>query len=167
MRGSPMKRMLAALAMSLLLSGMALAHQFKAGSIEIVHPWSRPTPPSAPVASGYVKLTNGGTETDRLVEVTSPIAKSAEIHRSLVQDGVAMMRPLPEGVTIEPGATVDFEAERLHIMFIDPTRQLKDEEKFPATLVFEKAGSVEVEFAVQRRPALPAPEDHSGHGAKP
>ncbi|MBX3531697.1 MAG: copper chaperone PCu(A)C [Rhizobiaceae bacterium] len=162
-----MTRLLAALAMSMALSGVALAHQFKVGPIEVGHPWSRPTPPSAPVASGYVKLTNGGAETDRLVEITSPIGKRAEIHRSLVQDGVATMRPLTEGVAIEPGATVDFEAERLHVMFIEPTRQLKEDEKFPATLVFEKAGSVEVEFVVQRRPAPAAPEDHSGHGAAP
>nr|WP_210308020.1 copper chaperone PCu(A)C [Aminobacter niigataensis] len=68
-------------------------------------------------------------------------------------------------VTLEPGAVVDFEVERLHIMFISPERQLKEKESFSATLVFEKAGRVEVEFAVQRKAGEAAPEDHSGHGA--
>ncbi|SMH26137.1 copper chaperone PCu(A)C [Mesorhizobium australicum] len=156
-------RLAVALAAFIALVGPAPAHDFEVGQIEIDHPWSRPTPPSAPVAGGYMKLVNTGTETDRLIEVTSPIAERAEIHRSVVENGVASMRPV-EGLAVEPGATVDFEAEKLHIMFIKPNRQLKDGEKFPATLVFEKAGSVDVEFMVQMRASKPAAEDHSGHG---
>ena len=73
------------------------------------------------------------------------------------------MRSL-DGVTVEPGATVDFVAERLHFMFIEPNRQLCNGERFPATLVFEKAGRVDIEFMVQMRTSAPAVEDHSGHG---
>lgn len=153
----------AALAVLLAVAAPSLAHEFKVGSIEIGHPWSRPTPPSAPVASGYMKLTNMGAEVDRLTAISSPIAERAEIHRSLVTDGVASMRPV-EALTVEPGATVDFEAEKLHVMFIAPDRQLKEGERFPATLVFEKAGAVPVEFVVQRRVAEPAASDHYGHG---
>lgn len=158
-----MTRFAVALATFITLAGMASAHDFKVGQIEIDHPWSRPTPPSAPVAGGYMKLTNSGTETDRLIEVTSPIAERAEIHRSVVNEGVASMRPVEE-FAIEPGTTVDFEAEKLHIMFIKPNRQLKDGEKFPATLVFETTGRVEVEFMVQRKVGQAATDDHSGHG---
>lgn len=160
-----LRRTAAALAAILVVVGPAMAHEFKAGSIEVGHPWSRPTPPSAPVASGYLKLTNTGTEADRLIQVESSFSARAEIHRSVVEEGVAKMRQAEDGIIIESGAIVDFEAERLHIMFIDPTRQLKDKESFPATLVFEKAGRVDVEFAVQRKAGEAAPEDHSGHGA--
>lgn len=139
------------------------AHDFMVGSIEINHPWSRPTPLSAPVASGYVKLTNTGKEADRLVQVTSPISERAEIHRSIVEDGVASMRPAND-LSIEPGATVDFQADKLHIMFIKLGRQLKDGGKFPATLVFEKAGPVDVEFVIQKKAGEAPTEDHSGHG---
>ncbi len=159
-----LKRTAAALAAILVMAGPSIGHEFKAGSIEIGHPWSRPTPPSAPVASGYIKLTNTGTEADRLIQVESPVAVRAEIHRSVIEEGVAKMRPAEGGIAVEPGTTVDFEAERLHIMFITPSRQLKDKDSFPATLVFEKAGRVEVEFAVQRKAEEAAPEDHSRHG---
>ncbi|MBX3576369.1 MAG: copper chaperone PCu(A)C [Rhizobiaceae bacterium] len=155
--------MASSLALLIALGVSAYAHEFSVGSIEIVHPWSRVTPPAAPVASGYVKLTNSGTEADRLVEVIAAMAERAEFHRSTVEDGIAQMRPVETGVVIEPGQTVDFEAEKLHIMFISPKATLKDGEKFPATLVFEKAGRVDVEFAVQRKPAE-ASESHSGHG---
>lgn len=153
----------AALAAFIALASPAAAHDFTVGTIEIGHPWSRPTPPSAPVASGYMTLTNSGAEADRLVEISSPLSERAEIHRSTIEDGVASMRPVEE-LPLEPEATVDFAAEKLHVMFIGPERQLKDGERFPATLVFEKAGPVEVEFVVQRRTGETAPEDHSGHG---
>ena len=154
---------IAALAAFITFTSPSLAHDFAVGDIEIGHPWSRPTPPAARVAGGYVNLRNSGSEADRLIEVMSPIADRAEIHRSVIEGGVASMRPL-EAVTIEPGATVDFEAERLHFMFIEPDRQLRDGDRFPATLVFENAGSIDVEFMVQMRASEPAAEDHSGHG---
>lgn len=160
-----LRRTATAIAVILMAVGPSMAHEFKAGSIEVGHPWSRPTPPSAPVASGYLKLTNTGTEADRLIQVESSFSARAEIHQSVVEEGVAKMRQAEGGIIIEPGGIVDFEAERLHIMFIDPARQLKDKESFPATLVFEKAGRVEVEFAVQRKAGETAPEDHSGHGS--
>jgi len=154
---------LAALAALITFATPSMAHDYKTGDIEVGHPWSRPTPPAAKVAGGYVTLTNTGSQSDRLISVTSPIASRAEIHRSVVENGVASMRPL-EGVTVEPGDTVDFEAERLHFMFIEPDRQLRDGDRFPATLVFENAGSIDVEFMVQMRASEPAAEDHSGHG---
>lgn len=109
-------------------------------------------------------LKNGGPDTDRLMQVTSPIAERAEIHRSVVENGVATMRPV-DGLALEPDAAVDFQAEKLHIMFIGPKQQLQDGDKFPATLVFEKAGAVDVVFVVQRKASEPAAEDHSGHGS--
>ena len=161
------KTVVAAFAVFLALGSASLAHDFKIGSIEIDHPWVRPTPPSAPAASGFLTLTNSGSEPDRLVEVISSIAASAEIHRSTIEDGVAKMRPLQKGVLVEPGKPINFEAERLHIMFMKPNAQLKDKEKFPATLVFERAGRVDVEFMVQRKDFASTPENHSGHAVSP
>lgn len=158
-----LKTTLAVLAAFIAFTAPSIAHDYTADNIQIGHPWSRPTPPSAKVAGGYVKLTNAGSEPDRLIAITSPIANRAEIHRSVIENGVASMRPL-DGVVIESGATVSFEAERLHFMFIEPNRQLRNGERFPATLVFEKAGRVDVEFMVQMRTSASAAEDDSRHG---
>ena len=49
----------------------AAAHDYKAGSIEIKHPWSRATPKGASVAGGYLKLINTGSAPDRLVGGTN------------------------------------------------------------------------------------------------
>lgn len=136
-------------------AGPGAVHEFKIGTIEINHPWSRPTPPSAPVASGSVKLTNSGSKADRLLMITSPISERAEIHRSIVENRIASMCPV-DGLAVEPGATVDFQADKLHVMFIDPARPLKDGDRFPATLTFENAGAIEVQFVVQRKKMMMA-----------
>jgi len=58
-----------------------------------------------------MKLTNNGTGADHLTAISSPFAQRPEIHRSVVADGVASMRPV-DGLSIEGCATVDFEAEK-------------------------------------------------------
>lgn len=159
-----LKTVTAALSVLLVLTGLAYAHSFQAGTIVIEHPWSPPAPQSASVASGYLTLSNRGTETDRLMEVSSEAFASAEIHRTLVEGGVASMRPVEGGVAVEPGATVDFETEKLHVMFMEPKAKLEEGARFKARLVFEKAGAVEVDFVVERKAQEAMPQDHTMHG---
>ncbi len=143
----------------------ALGHDFQAGSITIDHPWSRATPPVAPVAGGYLTLTNDGDIADRLISISSPLSDRVEIHESTVSDGVASMRPVQIGIEIGSGETVELQPGGMHIMFLKPSRPLKDGERFAATLVFEQAGAIDVEFAVQNMGARPASANkHDGHG---
>ncbi|MBE7184669.1 MAG: copper chaperone PCu(A)C [Methylobacterium mesophilicum] len=159
-----LKRSAASLGLALWLATPGAAHDFRGGTIEISHPWSRPTTASAPVASGYMKLMNMGRASDRLLSVSSPVAERAELHRFVSQDGATRMRPVSGGLPVASGATVDFEADRLHVMFIKPTRTLRDGDRFPATLMFEKAGPVDIEFVVQRRASGASSDGHAGHG---
>lgn len=153
---------LAFLALALLLVGLmpAPAHEFHAGELHLDHPWSRETPLGASVAGGYLVIRNDGAHSDRLVAVSSEIAARGEIHEMAVRDGVMTMRPLPDGLEIPAGGTVRLEPGSFHVMFIGLKRQPRDGETFPAELVFEKAGSVAVEFSVG-----PMGGGHGGHGA--
>jgi len=142
----------------------ALAHEFKARTIIINHPWSRATPAVAPSAGGYFTVINTGTEPDRLVSIASPLAERVEIHESSIVDGVARMRPLPHGIEIAAGETVELQPGKIHLMFIRPSAPLVEGERFDATLFFEKAGDVDVEFAVQGMGTRPAnSESHEDH----
>jgi copper(I)-binding protein len=145
----PFLRILFALTLSLAGLHGALAHDFKLGTLEIDHPWSRATPPGAKVAGGYLAIANHGGEADRLVSVTSAIADKAEVHEMAVKDGVMTMRPVEGGVEIPAGGKVELAPGAYHVMFMGLKSQPTAGEKFPATLTFEKAGSVEVEFAVE------------------
>ncbi len=149
----------------LLLASMSqslLAHEFKAGSLDILHPWSRATPAGAKVAAGYVKIVNTGSEPDRLVSVTGEIAGKTEIHEMSVDaDGIMTMRPLLDGVVIPAGGEVELKPGSAHIMFMALKQAPQEGVKFKGTLTFEKAGTVDVEFAVD---AVAGGADHSAHG---
>lgn len=125
------------------------AHEFKVGDLEIGHPWSRATPPGAKVAGGYFTVTNTGSSPDRLLSISSEISTKAELHEMGVSDGVMTMRPVTGGLEIPAGGKVALAPGGYHLMFVGLKRQPKQGETFPATLTFEKAGSVTVDFAVE------------------
>lgn len=126
----------------------SVAHEFKAGPIEIDHPWSRATPGGATVAAGYLTLKNTGAAPDKLVSATAPFAGKVEIHEMAVTDGVMTMRPLPDGLAIPAGGSVALKPGSYHIMFLDLKQPLKEGTKVDGTLTFEKAGTVSVQFQV-------------------
>jgi copper(I)-binding protein len=139
-----------------LTAGAAAAQEFKAGSLEIDHPWSRATPKGAKVAAGYLTIKNTGTEPDRLVSGTSPVAGKFEIHEMSMEKGVMKMRPVPEGVEVKPGETVELKPSAFHFMIMDLKQPIVRGKPFKASLMFEKAGPVEVEFEVVAPGATPA-----------
>lgn len=157
-------RLIAALAFALSV-GPSAAHEYKAGAMMIGHPWSRATPPGAKVGGGYLTIMNHGGAADRLVSVEVPFAEKTEIHESSVEDGVAKMREIAGGVEVKPGETVEFVPGGKHLMFVGLKAPLAKGEKVKGELVFEKAGRVVVEFAVEAPGAKPAAEtmDHKGH----
>ncbi|RUU08294.1 copper chaperone PCu(A)C, partial [Mesorhizobium sp. M6A.T.Ca.TU.002.02.2.1] len=125
------------------------AHEFRVGDLEIGHPWSRATPPGAKVAGGYFTVTNTGSSPDRLLSISSEISAKAELHEMGVSDGVMTMRPVTGGLEIPAGGKVALAPGGYHLMFVGLKRQPKQGEAFPATLTFEKAGAVTVDFAVE------------------
>lgn len=133
----------------ILATSRAWAADYKVGSLEIDGPWSRATPKGAKVGSGYLTIRNTGSTPDRLTGGTFAQAGGVEIHQMSMDRGVMRMRELKEGLEIKPGATVELQPSANHLMFIDLKRPLAKGEHVKGTLVFEKAGAVEVEYAVE------------------
>lgn len=136
---------------------------YRAGSLVIEAPWSRATPGGAKVGSGYMRIVNRGSEPDRLVGGSAVVAGRLEMHESSTVDGVARMRPVEGGVVIRPGETVEFKPGGLHVMLVDMTQPLKEGDRVKGTLVFEKAGTVDIEYRVSRVGAQTAGSGHSHH----
>lgn len=154
------------LTISLLLTGcgVASADDVKAGDLVISQAWSRATPGGAKVAGGYVTIENKGTAPDRLIGGSADIAGKFEIHEMAMDNGVMKMRPLDKGLTIEPGKTVKFAPGGYHLMLEQLKKPLKQGDKVPLTLEFEKAGKVAVSLDVQGVGAqAPGDAGHSGH----
>jgi copper(I)-binding protein len=139
------------------------ADEVKAGDLVITQAWSRATPNGAKIAGGYLTIENKGTAPDRLVGGSGDIAGKVEVHEMATKDGVMTMRPLDKGLTIEPGKSVKLAPGGYHLMMFDLKGQLKQGDKVPVTLEFEKAGKVKLSLDVQGVGAqAPAGGDHSG-----
>jgi copper(I)-binding protein len=140
----------------------ALAQNYKLGDLQIVQPWSRATPKGAKVAGGYLKITNSGKAADRLLGGTAEVSDGVEVHEMRMDRGVMTMREVNGGLEIKPGATVELKPGGLHLMFVGLQRQLTKGERFKASLQFEKAGRIDVDFAVEAIGGPPS-HDHKGH----
>jgi len=127
----------------------ASAADYKAGSLNISDPWSRATPKGASVAAGYMTIKNNGSAPDRLIEGSSEVASKFEVHEMKMENDVAKMRPVKGGLEIKPGETVELKPGSLHVMFVGLKKPLNAADKFKATLVFEKAGPVSIEYDVR------------------
>ena len=150
-----------------LAASTAHARDFKAGSIEVADPWSRATPRGASAGAGYMKITNTGTTPDRLVSESSDIARSVEFHETSMENGIARMRPLKDGLEIKPGETVEFKPGSYHVMFTGLKKQLSAGDHIKATLTFEQAGKVEIDYDVLALGASPGAAKSSSGAAKP
>src|SRR6516164_7105263 len=140
-----------------LSSATAQARDYKVGSIDVVDPWSRATPKGASVAAGYMKVTNNGTSADRLISGSSDIAPTFEVHEMSMDKDVAKMRPVKGGLEIKPGETVELKPGSFHVMFVGLKKPLAAGEHVKATLVFEKAGTINIEYDVLSMGATPRP----------
>ncbi|VVP37640.1 hypothetical protein PS850_04732 [Pseudomonas fluorescens] len=140
------------LAALLLPACFANAHEYKAGELEIAHPWSQELPPNAPTVAAYFVIHNSGKTADRLLSVDSPIASIAQLHEHVKQDDLMKMQQVPS-VEIPAGGEVTFAPMAYHVMLLELKDRslLSDGKRFPLTMHFEKAGDVIVEVTVQKK----------------
>jgi copper(I)-binding protein len=146
----------------LCLSLPAAAQEYSVGPLTIERPWSRATPPAAKVGAGYLVVTNRGQAADRLTAASSPAAGRVEIHEMKMDGGVMRMRELAQGLALPPGASVELKPGGYHLMLMELPAPLVAGTSVPMTLVFERAGRLDIELKVEPantrapQPAAPA-----------
>lgn len=151
-----------ALLAALSLGTAAQAHDFSTETgLTVLHPFAIETADRATSGAGYLGIRNEGDAADALLAVEAAFPKVA-LHEAVEQDGMMTMRPL-ERIEIAPGETVTLApGEGGHVMFMGLKAPFEAGARFAATLVFETAGEIEVEFVVE--PRRPAGADHEGMG---
>jgi len=137
----------------MVISGSALA----APTMDVTDGWVREAPPTSRVLAGYMQISNL-TDADLTVTgITSPDFDSAELHRTVVEEGVARMLPVPE-LTIPAAGSVLLEPGGLHLMLFDPVRPLLQGDS--VTLVVHRSDDICVTLSV---PVLRSTGDESVH----
>ena len=144
------------------LASGADAHDILAGDLSIIHPMAFETPKAAKAGAGYMTISNDGETDDVLLGVKADFPH-VSLHLSEEKDGVTSMAPVDQ-IAIPAGDIIELVPGGYHVMFMglggDP---FEEGEKIPATLVFEKAGEVAIEFYVEPRRDAHGASDHSGH----
>jgi copper(I)-binding protein len=127
----------------------ASAQDYTIGDLTIQQPWARATPPGAKTGGGYMTIVNKGGTADKLVSATAAaVSDNVQLHEMGVNNGIMTMRRLADGVAVPANGKVEFKPGAYHVMFLDLKAPLKQGDHVKATLVFEHAGSVNVEFDV-------------------
>jgi copper(I)-binding protein len=135
---------LLAVAACLVVASAALA---QTGQLDVSNAWARATPAKA--ENGVAYLTIRSPTPDRLVSVSSPVAKKAELHTMEMAGMVMKMHPMA-GLDIPAGQPVTLKPGGEHIMLMGLNGPLREGQSFPLTLTFEKAGAREVTVAVEK-----------------
>jgi periplasmic copper chaperone A len=126
----------------------AFAGDYKVGTLEIGNPWSRATPGGTTIGAGYMTIRNTGTASDRLIGGTTDVANDFQFHQTTKEGDVSKMHEMKSGVEIKPGETVEFKPGSTHVMFVKLKHPLRQHDVIKGTLVFEKAGTIEIEYTV-------------------
>jgi periplasmic copper chaperone A len=146
-----------------IVAAPAVAADYDAGSMHISTPWARATPKGAAAGAGYMTITNNGTTPDTVSCVSDDASVQCQIHSATMEGGVMKMRPVEGGLDIKPGETVTLQPGGYHIMFVNLKHPLEQGQSVKATLKFEHAGTVDVEYPVVPIGA-PAPGVAAGGG---
>ncbi|MHB1218487.1 MAG: copper chaperone PCu(A)C [Alphaproteobacteria bacterium] len=128
----------------LAVSGAVLAHGFKQGDIRVMHSWA-----TVAAEGVYMTLTNAGAEPDKLVAVEAEAAGRVEIQKAKRGGGD---ETIP---VVELGAkkTVAMQPGGMRVLLIDLKEPLRHEYTLPLTLVFERAGRVDIQAVIQKSAA--------------
>ena len=143
----PMKRLILTTALIFSASAAFACETVALGELTIENAWSKATIGADRPAVFYVEITNTGGTDDALVGITTPAASMPMLHETIVTDGIASM-PHAMSVPVPAGQSVALAPGGYHGMLMDLTAALKEGDRFPMTLTFEKAGAVTVNVDV-------------------
>lgn len=141
-----MLKLTAAVSLSLFLAAPAWAHE-----IRVENAWARATAPGQAVAGVFMDLS--AERPMSLVGGASPASERVELHTMSMQEGVMVMRRVPE-IQLPTGQTVQLKPGGLHVMLIGLKAPLQAGQKVPLTLQVRdasgKVGQMQIEAQVRR-----------------
>ncbi len=126
--------------------GLLLSCSPAAGAtLEVHDSWIREAPPTVSVLAAYMVISNTGGTPAEITAITSPDFDHTELHRTIVESGIARMAPL-EKLEIPAGEKISLEPGGIHLMLINPQRPLREGDL--VTLVIHRADGFCNTFAV-------------------
>lgn len=105
--------------------------------------------PGTGTGAAYFRLVNPTEKDDLLLAVDTPVARAAEVHETLEEEGLMRMQSFPEGMPVPARSVVVLEPGGKHVMLLALHENLPVGEEIPLTLELRDAGSVELSVPVE------------------
>lgn len=126
-------------------------------ALRIEQPYARATAATARAGGAYMTIVNGGATADRLLRAESAVAARVELHTVIKDGDVMRMRQVP-GIDVPANGKAMLAPGGFHVMLMELKAPLKAGESAAITLVFEKAGRVDVAVPILPLGTAPAGE---------
>lgn len=130
--------------------------------VAVTGTWCRPTPEGRAMTACYASF--NATTDDRLTVVQSPRAARSEIHAVSTEGGVMRMSEMEGGLPLPAGQAVALAPGGDHIMLMDVTVPLAEDDLVPLVFTFESGVQVAIEAPVRTAAPEGGPA-HADHGA--
>jgi copper(I)-binding protein len=125
------------------------AHSHKTKRLEIVHPWTHETTdPGTVNVPVYMTLKNTSRSADRLVGASTVLAEKVELI-GLQADGSSEFPVAMASMALDAGRSLQLTPAGPRLLLLGVKKPLTAYDSFKMTLVFEKAGRIEVEVMVE------------------
>ena len=97
-------------------------------------------------------MAGAGHAPEGLIGASTPVAQKTELHtHKETADGVMKMMHVEEGFEIKAGETHALARGGDHVMMMGLSGPINEGDDIPVTLVFEKAGAIEVMITVDNK----------------
>lgn len=106
--------------------------------------------PAARSVAAFMVMSNTSDSDDRLIAVEADFARSAQLHTHIMENDIAKMRDVEGGFEVAAGGRHELLRGGDHIMITGLKSVPVVGETVKLTLIFEKAGSFTVPFAVMQ-----------------
>jgi len=141
------RRLLVALPAILAMAVAVNAREPKSPLV-VTDAWARATNAGMPMGVVYLTIRNVGSREDTLESAHTPVAARIEFHRTIIDHGMARMRPAND-LRIAPGAILEAGPGGLHLMLIDLKAPLTAGTTVPLSLRFKVSGELTVPVSVR------------------
>lgn len=140
-----MKRTVCASLIVLLALGVSAC---SSGKITVDEAWIPVPAGNGMMLAGYATIKNGTGAPVTLVAASSEAFGSVSLHRTVVEKGMASMEPV-DSLTLPSGDRVRLHPGGLHLMLMQPTRDLAAGDQVTIRLEFRDGATLPVTFTVR------------------
>lgn len=98
----------------------------------------------------YLELTNPSRRDRELILLETAVAETAEVHRSVYEDGTMRMRKI-QHLSVPAGQSIQFEPGGYHIMLMQTDGIPEPPDSFGLRMIFDGGEAIEVDVQVRAR----------------